>query len=236
MGKSRGFYGRLGLGVLLVFGVASLAGAANPIPAGFTLEDITNSLEAPVAFGFTDGGRLYVAEKRGTVQVFDSVDDPTPTQVINVSNNVHDYWDRGLLGLAVDPQFGSGSDYVYLLYTYDPGNSWGDDCAAGGTTIGCLVNGRLSRFPINGSGSAGAEQVLLTGGWCAQFPSHTIGDLAFAGDGSLLVSAGDGASFNLRRSWRHATEPGGQRLQRPAGCAGGGRQRRWGAAKPGPAD
>ncbi|MCA1734994.1 MAG: PQQ-dependent sugar dehydrogenase, partial [Actinobacteria bacterium] len=162
---------------------------------GFTLEDITNTLSSPVAFGFTDAGRLYVAEKRGTVQVFDSVDDPTPTQVIDVSNSVHDYWDRGLLGFAVDPEFGSGSDYLYLLYTYDPANSWNDDCADP-TGVGCVVNGRLSRFLINSGGTAGGEQALLTGGWCAQFPSHTIGDLAFAEDGSLLVSAGDGASFN----------------------------------------
>ncbi|HEY3427605.1 MAG TPA: PQQ-dependent sugar dehydrogenase, partial [Acidimicrobiia bacterium] len=174
--------------------------AADPVPDGFTTQDITNGLVQPVAFGFTPAGRLYVAEKRGTVQVFDSVSDPTPTQVVDVSNNVHDFWDRGLLGLAVDPEFGSGSDYIYLLYSYDPGNSFGDDCAnptppPGGPGIGCVVNGQLSRFPINPGGSAGVEQVLLTGRWCAQFPSHTIGDLAFTEEGHLLVTGGDGASF-----------------------------------------
>jgi glucose/arabinose dehydrogenase len=179
--------------LLVVLGAPTQAASA--IPAGFTLDEITEPLNQPVAFGFTPGGRLYVAEKRGTVQVFDSVDDPTPTQVIDVSADVHDYWDRGLLGLAVDPAFGSGSDFVYLLYTYDPGNSWGDDCDDP-TGVGCLVNGRLSRFPINPNGTAGSQQELLVGRWCAQFPSHTIGDLAFTEDGHLLVSAGDGASFN----------------------------------------
>ena len=174
--------------------------AADPVPDGFTTQDITNQLVQPVAFGFTPAGRLYVAEKRGTVQVFDSVNDPTPTQVVDASDSVHDFWDRGLLGFAVDPLFGSGSDYIYLLYTYDPGNSFGDDCAnptppPGGPGIGCVVNGQLSRFPIQSGGSAGAEQVLLTGNWCAQFPSHTIGDLAFTEEGHLLVTAGDGASF-----------------------------------------
>ncbi len=221
MGKIKRFLRALALGVLLVFGFSGLpAGAANPIPNGFTLEDITDPLSAPVAFGFTDAGRLYVAEKRGTVQVFDSVNDPTPTQVIDVSGNVHDYWDRGLLGFAVDPQFGSGSDYVYLLYTYDPGDSWGDACAPGGTTMGCLVNGRLSRFPIAANGTAGAEQQLLTGGWCAQFPSHTIGDLAFAGDGSLLVSAGDGASFNYADHGGNPPNQGGNVCNDPLGGAG----------------
>ena len=184
------------LAVLYALVPASPAQAAGVTEDGFSLDEITNTLTQPVAFGFTPAGRMYVAEKRGTVQVFDSVADPTPTQVIDISGNVHDYWDRGLLGLAVDPQFGSGSDYVYLLYTYDPGNSWGDDCADP-TTNGCLVNGRLSRFLISAGGSAGPEQELLTGKWCAQFPSHTVGDLAFSSEGYLLVSAGDGASFNF---------------------------------------
>ena len=174
----------------------SPAQAATALPNGFSLNEITNVLNQPVAFGFTPSGGMYVAEKAGTVQVFDSIADPTPTQIINVSDNVHDYWDRGLLGFAVDPAFGAGSDYVYLLYTYDPGNSWEDDCAVP-TTTGCLVNGRLSRFQIAANGVAGAEQELLTGKWCAQFPSHTVGDLAFTEEGHLLVSAGDGASFNF---------------------------------------
>ena len=181
----------------MVFGLATLpAGAANPTQNGFTLEDITNTLSAPVAFGFTDAGRLYVAEKRGTIQVFDNVDDPSPTQVVDIRNQVHDFWDRGLLGFAVDPQFGSGSDYLYLLYTLEPAPSWNDACADA-TGAGCTVNGRLSRFLINANGTAGAEVPLLTGQWCSQYPSHTVGDLAFTSGGYLLVSAGDGASFDF---------------------------------------
>ncbi|MGH8923804.1 MAG: PQQ-dependent sugar dehydrogenase [Acidimicrobiia bacterium] len=186
--------------------------AADPIPDGFTVQNITDVLNQPVAFGFTPTGQLYVAEKRGTVQVFDSVADPSPTEVIDIQDQVHDYWDRGLLGFAVDPEFGSGSDFLYLLYTLDVGNSWDDGCMyptsppqppfsdenpedpAG--AAGCVVNGQLSRFQMSGGVTPGPEQVLLTGKWCAQFPSHTIGDLAFTEDDDLLVSAGDGASFN----------------------------------------
>ena len=32
--------------------------------------------------------------------------------------------------------------------------------------------------------------------WCQQYPSHSIGDLAFGPDGALYVSGGEGASFN----------------------------------------
>ncbi|CAN5771354.1 PQQ-dependent sugar dehydrogenase [soil metagenome] len=201
----------------MVFGLATVpAGAANPTQNGFTLENITNTLVQPVAFGFTETGQLYVAEKRGTVQVFDSVADPTPTQVIDIRNQVHDYWDRGLLGLAVDPQFGNGSDYVYLLYTF-PDTSPPDACADP-TGAGCVVNGQLGRFPIAANGTAGAEQILLTGNWCAQYPSHTIGDLSFTADGLLLVSAGDGASFNFADHGEDQNPTNG--CQDPLGGAG----------------
>ncbi len=42
----------------------------------------------------------------------------------------------------------------------------------------------------------GAEQVLIND-WCQQYPSHSIGDLAFGADGALYVTGGDGASFNF---------------------------------------
>ena len=42
----------------------------------------------------------------------------------------------------------------------------------------------------------GAEQVLIED-WCQQYPSHSVGSLAFGADGALYVSGGDGASFNF---------------------------------------
>src|SRR6187200_456244 len=47
-----------------------------------------------------------------------------------------------------------------------------------------------------GDVATGPEQVLIND-WCQQYPSHTIGDLAFGSDGALYVSAGDGASFTF---------------------------------------
>ena len=46
-----------------------------------------------------------------------------------------------------------------------------------------------------GTTQVGPEQVLIED-WCQQFPSHSIGSLAFGTDGMLYVSGGDGASFN----------------------------------------
>ena len=175
------------------------------VPSGFSDVAVWSGLTLPTAIAFAPGGKVFVGEKGGIVKVFDSPADPTPTQVVDLHPQVQDFWDRGLLGLAVDPGFGTaGHNYIYVLYTHDHnpvGNpaSWGDGCPTppGPTTDGCTVTGNLSRIPVNPATgvSTGGEQPLITDEWCQQFPSHSIGHLAFGPDGSLYASGGDGASF-----------------------------------------
>jgi PKD repeat protein len=105
---------------------------------------------------------------------------------------VDDYWDRGLLGLELDPSFPT-NPYVYVLYTYDavPGGTaprWNDACPTppGPTTDGCVVQGKLVRLTL--SGNTSTTQKLLIQGWCQQFPSHSVGDLHFGGDGSSFTA------------------------------------------------
>jgi PKD repeat protein len=178
---------------------------AAAVPSGFSDVAVWSGLTLPTAIAFAPGGKVFVGEKGGIVKVFDSPADPTPTQVVDLHPQVQDFWDRGLLGLAVDPGFGTaGHNFIYVLYTHDHnpvGNpaSWGDGCPTppGPTTDGCTVTGNLSRIPVNPATgvSTGGEQPLITDEWCQQFPSHSIGHLAFGPDGSLYVSGGDGASF-----------------------------------------
>ena len=40
------------------------------------------------------------------------------------------------------------------------------------------------------------QETVLVEDFCQQFPSHSVGGLAFGADGALYASAGDGASFN----------------------------------------
>jgi glucose/arabinose dehydrogenase len=178
---------------------------AAAVPSGFSDVAVWSGLTLPTAIAFAPGGKVFVGEKGGIVKVFDSPADPTPTQVVDLHPQVQDFWDRGLLGLAVDPGFGTaGHNFIYVLYTHDHnpvGNpaSWGDGCPTppGPTTDGCTVTGNLSRVPVDPATgvSTGGEQPLITDEWCQQFPSHSIGHLAFGPDGNLYVSGGDGASF-----------------------------------------
>jgi len=187
---------------LITAGLATLPAAAAVVPTGFTDTAVVTGLTAPTAAAFAPDGRVFIAEKSGILKVYDSLSDPTPTISADLRAAVHDFWDRGLLGLALDPQFPT-RPYIYVLYSYDamPGGSsprWGDTCPTppGATDQGCVITGRLSKLTIGADGVSTGETVLITD-WCQQYPSHSVGTLTFGPDGALYVGGGDGASFNF---------------------------------------
>ena len=123
------------------------------VPLGFQDSVAFSGLTNPTAVRFAADGRVFVIEKRGLLKVFDSLADTTPAVVADLRSEVDDYWDRGLLGIALDPSFATNG-YVYLLYTYDapPGQTapvWNDGCPTppGPNTDGCVVSGRARADP-----------------------------------------------------------------------------------------
>ncbi|WP_344691518.1 PA14 domain-containing protein [Blastococcus jejuensis] len=183
------------------------ATAVADVPTGFTEVTAFSGLVQPTAVRFSADGRVFVAEKRGTIQMFDSLTDTVPRQVADLRLEVYNLWDRGLLGLAVDPQF-PVRPYLYALYTFNGpiGGSaprWGtgttdsDPCPSppGATSDGCVASAKLVKLTVSLGGGPTTKQDLIHD-WCQQYPSHTIGDLAFGPDGALYVSAGDAASFD----------------------------------------
>ena len=183
--------------------------AALSVPAGFRESVVFSGLTNPMAVRFASNGQVFVAEKSGLIKVFGSLDDQTPTIFADLRTAVHNYWDRGLLGLELDPNY-PAQPYVYVLYTYDfdPNTPaqfprWGtassasDNCPTppGPTTDGCVVLGRLSRLTATGNPPVMSSEVVLIQDWCQQFPSHSVGSLRFGPEGALYASGGDGASF-----------------------------------------
>ena len=163
-----------------------MAGSAEALPSGFTESTVFSGLTNPVKVAFAADGRVFVAEKSGIIKVFDSLTDTTPTVFADLQTKVYDYWDRGLLGFALAPNFPTDPT-SYVLYTYDaaigatlrlgPGV---DTTIAprrpGPTADGCVISGRLSRLQASGNvmtGSrAGAHRGLVPA-----VPEPSVGDL-----------------------------------------------------------
>jgi hypothetical protein len=86
----------------------------------FTQETVISQLTQPTAIDWSPNGNLlYIAEKRGVIKVLSS-GSTTPTTFTDLSAQVNGTRDRGLLDIAIHPDFFNGSPYVYALYTYDP--------------------------------------------------------------------------------------------------------------------
>jgi glucose/arabinose dehydrogenase len=140
----------------------------------------------PVGIAWAPDGTMFIWQRNGVVRIFhDGVLHPTP--FIDISDRVNTYNDRGLLGLALDPGFAQNG-YVYLAYTYDPSGNPND---SGPKTA------RISRVtadPANRDVALPGTEVILIGGLPDDGTTHTVGTLAFAPDGTLFVSNGDGAS------------------------------------------
>jgi glucose/arabinose dehydrogenase/PKD repeat protein len=92
---------------------------------------------------------------------------------------------RGLLGVAVDPNFQT-NNYVYLYYTFKkyPG------CEQ--KTANLPVN-RVERYVLSGSNTATPDKVLVDN--MQNVDIHSAGDLRFGKDGYLYVTVGDGGCY-----------------------------------------
>src|SRR3954454_544313 len=137
------------ISVATIIVVATARPSTAAVPPGFQDSVALAGLEQPTAVRFAKDGRIFVAEKNGRIKLFHGLSDPTPTIVADLRTQVHNFWDRGLLGLALDPQF-PVRPFIYVLYAYDakPGGTapaWGtpgdasDGCPnpPGATADGC---------------------------------------------------------------------------------------------------
>jgi glucose/arabinose dehydrogenase len=175
------------------------AGGAN-FPPDFEERTVASGLTGPTGIAWAPDGRMFVIEKEGRLKVVAPNDD-SATLVADLSDEVNSYWDRGLLGIAVDTSYAT-NNYVYLLYTRERQPMTPDD-------DGPMVS-RLERFKINTSNQV-VERTTILGAHNGPCPapsndvdcipsegfSHSIGSVRSAPDGTLWVGSGDAASFNF---------------------------------------
>ncbi len=147
---------------------------ANP-PVNFTNEILTTNLTEPTGLTFTPDGRMLFIERAGTIRVVAAGGTtPNTTPFHQITNINTSDGERGLVGIAVDPNFTS-NNYYYVFYT---ANS--------------PLRDRVSRFTANGDTTVSGSEVVI---W--QEPTqaglwHHGGTIAFGPDGKLYISTGDG--------------------------------------------
>ncbi len=150
------------------------AAAAN-LPAGFAESRWVQGLSSATAMAFAPDGRLFVCQQGGALKVIKN-GDLLPAPFVSLS--VNSSGERGLLGVAFDPDFAS-NQYVYVYYT---------------TQTSPRYN-RVSRFTANGDVAApGSEVLVLRLNDLSGATNHNGGAIHFGIDGKLYVAVGDNAN------------------------------------------
>ncbi|MCY7329696.1 MAG: PQQ-dependent sugar dehydrogenase, partial [Saprospiraceae bacterium] len=158
------------LPLLLCFFLIKIALSAAVLPPGFVEVPLATCLD-PTAMALAPDGRIFITEKYGAVRIVENGQLlPDPFVQLNVDN----YNERGLSGIAFDPDFAQNG-YIYVYYTVK--NS---------------EHNRLSRIKAIGNYAATASEEILLELPPMAGTIHNGGAMAFGPDGKLYLAVGDG--------------------------------------------
>jgi glucose/arabinose dehydrogenase len=128
----------------------------------------------------TQPGRLYIYQDGALV--------PTAALDLSLNGRICSTGERGLMGVAIDPNFASNR-FIYLFYTF---NKFGVCPLLEPTSPDNPVN-RVSRFTLSPTNSVDpASETILIDNIPSPRGNHAGGDLHFGKDGFLYISTGDG--------------------------------------------
>lgn len=157
---------------ILASGLASVTFGAT-LPPGFSETQIASGLAQPTSMAFAPDGRLFVCQQGGSVRVIkNSALLSAPFVTLTVSS----VGERGVLGIAFDPNF-AANHFVYIYYT--------------ATTP--AVHNRVSRFTASGDVAIAGSEVQLLNLPNLSATNHNGGELAFGPDGKLYIGVGENA-------------------------------------------
>ena len=160
------------------------------MPSGFT-DALVVPVGSPTAFAFHPDGRMFVTTQPGQVRIVrDGALLPTPA--LDLSGVLCSDSERGLLGIAFDPDV-TTNGFVYLFYTFKKFGT----CATNSPSS--PVN-RVSRFTLTGDTINPASELVLVDGMPSPNGNHNAGDVHVGNDGNLYISIGDGGCDYLGNS------------------------------------
>jgi glucose/arabinose dehydrogenase len=165
------------LTVTATFSDGSTTSATTTVAAApsFTTTLVTSGLNAPTAMAFAPDGRLFVAEQGGRLRVIKN-GALLPTEFLSVTTTASG--ERGLLGIAFDPNFAS-NQFVYVYYT----------------ATSPTIHNRVSRFVANGDVAVpGSETVIFELNPLSGATNHNGGAIHFGLDGKLYIGVGENAN------------------------------------------
>jgi glucose/arabinose dehydrogenase/PKD repeat protein len=189
------------LSLALLAGLRAGVASALTLPPGFSDLPVATGLSGPTAIAWTPDGRLLVAEKAGRVRVVNATGTLLSEPLLDISDHVNSYIDRGLLGIEIDSEFAKNR-YLYLFYAYESNPL----DASGPKTL------RITRVVVNDDNTVAdaddPETVILgrvATGPCpppsntvdclpAETGTHAVGGIRSDADGSLWIGIGDGAN------------------------------------------
>ena len=161
------------------------------LPTGFTETAVAAGLSSATAMEIAPNGDLWVLEQGGAVKRFRAGSTTADVVASMASVGLRSEGERGVLGIAFDPNYASNK-FVYIYYTSsDTPNP----------------HNRISRFTVNDANAADYSFVDTTGNPAvldeveilnldplSSATNHNGGAIHFGPDGKLYVAVGDNAS------------------------------------------
>jgi glucose/arabinose dehydrogenase len=167
--------------IVLLMAMVYIVGPALPayattLPSDFSEVTVVSGLSSPTAFAMAPDGRIFVLEQDGAVRVIkNGALLPTPFTTISVNST----GERGLLGIAFDPNFTSNR-YIYLYHTTNTGT----------------IHNRVIRVTADASNpdvmESGSRITLLDLNNLSA-TNHNGGAMHFGSDGMLYIAVGENA-------------------------------------------
>ncbi len=179
------------------------------LPTGFFSSVVQNTYTAPMGVVFNaNGTSMFIWDKAGHVYISKwngSTYVKQTAAALDISDEVGDWRDFGLLSFCLDPDF-DVNGLVYLYYIVDRHfllfSGTGQYNAATNDYFKAAI-GRVTRYRMNLGGTTttdySSRKILIgesiTTGIPLLHESHMGGSLIFGRDKTLLLTTGDGASY-----------------------------------------
>src|SRR6266478_5541812 len=166
----------LALVIAASFTFASACATAATLPPGFVEAQVGGNLSgSPTAMAFAPDGRLFVCQQGGQLRV---IKNGSLLSTPFVSLTVDSSGERGLLGIAFDPNFAT-NHYLYVYYT----------------VATSPIHNRVSRFTAAGDTAVpGSEAIILELDNLSSATNHNGGAIHFGPDGKLYIGVGENAN------------------------------------------